>query len=57
MLRGYLSGARHVVVPWWYWIPIKLYEQVPALLERVMLRSLRPADQVIAEQKAKTAKP
>ncbi len=56
VLRGYLRGSRHVVVPWWYWVMIKLYEHFPALVERTMLRSLRPADQVIAEQQAAGAK-
>jgi short-subunit dehydrogenase len=53
VVRAYLSGARHVVVPWWYWIPIKLYEHFPTFVEWTMRRSLRPADQVIAAQRAK----
>jgi len=47
-----LKRKRHVVVPWWYWIPINLYQRFPALVERAMLRSLRPSEQVIAEQQS-----
>jgi short-subunit dehydrogenase len=32
-LRGYLKGKRQVVVPWYYHIPIKLYQLFPGLVE------------------------
>jgi short-subunit dehydrogenase len=49
-LNAVLKRKRHAVVPGWYWLPIKLYQLCPALVERAMLRSLKPADQVIAAQ-------
>ena len=53
LLNGYLKQKREVVVPWWYSIPIKLYQTFPGLLEDFMGKKLRPADQVIAEAEAK----
>ncbi len=52
-LKACVKRVRHVVVPWWYWIPIKLFEHFPALVERSMLRSLRPADEVVAQQRTR----
>lgn len=52
VLEACWKRKRQVAVPWWYWLPIKLYENCPALVERMMLRSLRPADEVIAAAQA-----
>lgn len=49
VLVAYRKGKREVVVPWRDHIFIKLYQLFPRLLEHVMARLLRPADQVIAE--------
>ncbi len=51
-LKGYLKGKREVVVPWYYHFAIKWYQLFPGLVEWWMARSLRPADQVIAEAEA-----
>ena len=48
-LRGLLKRKREVVVPWFYRIVIKLYENFPGLLERAMRRALRPTSQILAE--------
>ena len=56
LLNGYLKGKREVVVPWWYWFPIKLYQMFPGFLENFMGARLKPADQVIAEAEARRAK-
>ena len=40
-LRGYLSGRREVVVPWFYNLVILAYRLFPALIERGMRRSMR----------------
>lgn len=48
-LRGLLKRKREVVVPWFYKIPIKLYENFPGLMERFLRRSLRPTREVLAE--------
>ena len=48
-LRGMLRRKREVVVPWFYRIPIKLYENFPGLVERVVRRSLRDTREVLAE--------
>jgi uncharacterized protein len=46
-LRGLLKGKREVVVPWFYRIAIKLYQNFPGLVERYARRSLRPTNQVL----------
>ncbi len=51
-LNGYLKGKREVVVPWYYHFAIKWYQLFPGLVAWWMARSLRPADQVIAEAEA-----
>lgn len=56
LLNGYLKGKREVIVPWWYWFPIKLYQMFPGFLEDSMEARLRPADQVIAEAEAKRSR-
>src|SRR5581483_1832604 len=50
VLKAWLGGKRQAVVPWWYWLFVKLYENVPRLVEKSMARSLAPADEVIAAQ-------
>jgi uncharacterized protein len=48
-VRGLLKRKREVVVPWFYRIAIKLYQNFPGLLERYARRALRPTSQVLAE--------
>jgi short-subunit dehydrogenase len=48
-LRGLLKRKREVVVPWFYRIAIKLYENFPGLLERYARKSMRPTAEVLAE--------
>jgi short-subunit dehydrogenase len=48
-LRGLLKRKREVVVPWFYWFVIKLYENFPSVLEAAVRRSLRPTADVLAE--------
>lgn len=48
-LRGLLKRKREVVVPWFYRIVIKLYENFPGLVERGMRRALRPTNEVLSE--------
>ena len=55
-LRGLLKRKREVVVPRFYRLAIKLYENVPAMVERTMRKSLRPTDQLLAEAAAKSQK-
>jgi short-subunit dehydrogenase len=52
VIRGYLKRKREIIVPWNYRLLIVCYQLVPRLIERIMLRSLRPADEVIAEAEA-----
>lgn len=56
ILNGYLRHRREVIVPWWYVIPIKLYQTLPGFLEDFMGKRLRPADQVIQEAEAANRK-
>lgn len=56
LLNGYLKQKREVIVPWWYKIPIKLYQTLPGFLENFMGDRLRPADEVIAEAEAKRSR-
>src|SRR5438067_663641 len=49
IFRAYLRNKREVVVPWWYWLALRLYELCPVIVEFGMRRMLRPADQVITE--------
>jgi uncharacterized protein len=48
-LRGLLKRKREVVVPWFYRIAIKLYQNFPGLVERATRRSLRPTNEVLGE--------
>jgi short-subunit dehydrogenase len=52
-LRGLLKRKREVVVPWFYRIAIKLYQNFPGMLERYARRSLRPTGEVLAEVAAR----
>ena len=49
IFRAYLRNKREVVVPWSYWLAVRLYEHFPAIIEFGMRRMLRPADQVMTE--------
>jgi uncharacterized protein len=51
-LRGVLKRKREVIVPWYYKIPIKIYENFPSLLEIVVRRNLRSTKQLLAEKEA-----
>jgi short-subunit dehydrogenase len=37
-LRGYLKRKREVIVPWTMYVPVKIYQHWPGLVERVMGR-------------------
>ena len=52
VLRGYLGRKRELSVPWRDHIVIKLYENLPRLVDAAMARMLAPADKVIAEANA-----
>ncbi|MBZ5520998.1 MAG: SDR family NAD(P)-dependent oxidoreductase [Acidobacteriia bacterium] len=52
-LRGMLQRKREVITPRFYSMPIKLYENFPGLVERMLRRSMRPTDQVMAERDGK----
>lgn len=51
-LRGLLKRKREVVVPWFYRIAIKLYQNFPGLVERSIRRALRPTSEVLAQAEA-----
>ena len=51
-IRGYVGGKRELSVPWRDYIVIKLYENLPGIVDYAMARMLAPADQVMAEAKA-----
>ncbi|HET6840093.1 MAG TPA: SDR family oxidoreductase [Candidatus Angelobacter sp.] len=51
VLKGVLKHKRQVVVPWFYWLAIKMYENFPGLLEAFVRRSLRSTQQVLADAK------
>jgi uncharacterized protein len=50
-LRGLLKQKREIVVPWFYSIAIKLYENFPSLVEWATSRSMRPTSEALAEAK------
>lgn len=35
-LQGYLKGKREVIVPWMMYVPVKIYQHFPGLVERAM---------------------
>jgi short-subunit dehydrogenase len=37
-LRGYLKQKREVIVPWAMWVPVKIYQHFPGLVEWTMQR-------------------
>lgn len=48
-LRGLLKRKREVVVPRFYSIFIKLYENFPGFVEWIIRRQMKPTEQVLAE--------
>jgi short-subunit dehydrogenase len=56
VLNAYIKNKREVVVPWKDRISILLYQLVPPVVEGMMRRLLRPADEVIAEAAAAKAR-
>jgi short-subunit dehydrogenase len=52
VLRAYQKNKREIVVPWKDRIFIILYQLAPGIVEGMMKRMLRPADEVIAEAAA-----
>jgi uncharacterized protein len=48
-LKAVLKRKRQAVTPWFYWIPIKLYQNAPGLVERRIRGALKPTSQVLAE--------
>ena len=48
-LKAVLKRKRQAMTPWFYWIFVKLYENLPWLVESRLSRSLKPTSQVIAE--------
>jgi short-subunit dehydrogenase len=56
VVRGCERRSREVVVPWKYKVFIRLYQLLPWTIERAMVKRLRPAEQVIAQQEAARSK-
>lgn len=52
-LRGMLKRKRQIITPRFYSLPIKIYQNFPSLIERLVRRSMRPTDQVMAERGGK----
>jgi short-subunit dehydrogenase len=52
VLNGYLKKKRELVVPARDRLLIRVYQLFPTVLERMMVKMLRPADQVIADARA-----
>jgi short-subunit dehydrogenase len=52
-LRGLLKRKREVVTPWLYTMFIRMYQALPAVVERSIRRALKPTSQVLAEAEAK----
>jgi len=57
VLNGYLKQKREVVVPWTNHISIKIYQLFPQIVEKAMLRMLRPASEPSAEPTKATRQP
>ena len=55
-LEGYLKRKRDVIVPAKHRFSVKMYQLFPKLIEWVVGRNLRPAQEVIAEMSAKSKK-
>lgn len=56
VLNGYLKGKRDVIVPAKHRFNVKVYQLVPRLIEWVVAKNLRPAQEVIAEMAARAKK-
>jgi short-subunit dehydrogenase len=56
VLRAYEKNKREIVVPWKDRIFIVLYQLAPGIVEGMMRRMLRPAEEVIAEAAVARAK-
>jgi short-subunit dehydrogenase len=52
-LRGMLKRKREVITPRFYSLAIKINENFPSLIERMVRRAMRPTDQVLAERDRK----
>lgn len=52
VVRGYVGRKRELSVPWRDYIVIKLYENLPGIVDYAMARMLAPADKVMAEAEA-----
>jgi short-subunit dehydrogenase len=55
-LRGLLKRKREVVAPWLYTMFIRMYQALPAVVERSISRALKPTSQVLAEAAEKGQK-
>jgi uncharacterized protein len=51
-LKAVLKRKRQAMTPWFYWIFVKLYQNAPGLVERIIQNSLKPTSQVLADAKA-----
>src|SRR5262245_19965276 len=54
-LKAVLKPKRQAATPWFYWIPIKLYQNAPGLVERRIRKAMRPTAQVLAEAGTKSS--
>ena len=41
ILRAYLKGKREIYTPWYYWLPARLYDLLPQLVEGAMVRRIK----------------
>jgi uncharacterized protein len=48
-LRGMLKRKRHIFTPRFYGLPVKIYENFPGVIERMVRRSMRPTSQMLSE--------
>lgn len=55
-LDGYLKRRRDVIVPFKHRFSVKMYQLFPSLIEWVVGRNLRPAQEVVAEMSARAKK-
>jgi short-subunit dehydrogenase len=55
-LDGYLKRKRDVIVPFKHRFSVKMYQLFPSLIEWVVGRNLRPAQEVVAEMSARAKK-
>ena len=52
-LKGLLKRKRQIVTPWYYWLPIKLNENGPGLIEWAVRRNMKPTEEVLREAAAR----